>query len=53
MRSERYLKRTNVITRQANRHWILEALHGPAFDHPTLEAFPEGDYLNFAIGRVR
>jgi 23S rRNA (cytosine1962-C5)-methyltransferase len=38
--------------RQAGRRWQLEALHGAAFDHPVLEAFPEGDYLKFATGRV-
>jgi 23S rRNA (cytosine1962-C5)-methyltransferase len=37
---------------QAGRRWDLEALHGAAFDHPILEAFPEGDYLKFAIGHV-
>ena len=39
--------------RQADRHWVFEALHGAAFDHPVLPAFPEGDYLKFAMGRVR
>ena len=38
--------------RAAGRRWRLESMHGAAFDHPTLEAFPEGDYLKFAIGRV-
>ena len=31
----------------------FEALYGAAFDHPVLPAFPEGDYLKFAMGRVR
>ena len=39
--------------RQAGRRWVFEALYGAAFDHPVLPAFPEGDYLKFAIGRVR
>ncbi len=37
---------------QAGRRWALEGLYGAAFDHPVLPAFPEGDYLKFAIGRV-
>ncbi|HEU0074741.1 MAG TPA: class I SAM-dependent rRNA methyltransferase [Dehalococcoidia bacterium] len=36
---------------QAGRKWELEACYGAAFDHPTLPAFPEGDYLKFAFGR--
>jgi 23S rRNA (cytosine1962-C5)-methyltransferase len=35
----------------AERKWELEACYGAAFDHPTLPAFPEGDYLKFALGR--
>jgi 23S rRNA (cytosine1962-C5)-methyltransferase len=38
--------------RQAGRRWRIESLHGAAFDHPVLEAFPEGDYLKFVIGRI-
>ena len=38
--------------RQAGRRWRLESVHGAAFDHPVLAAFPEGDYLKFVIGRV-
>ena len=38
--------------RQAGRRWAFEALYGAAFDHPVLPAFPEGEYLKFAIGRV-
>ena len=29
-----------------------DAVYGAAFDHPTLEAFPEGDYLKFAMCRL-
>jgi 23S rRNA (cytosine1962-C5)-methyltransferase len=39
--------------RQAGRRWTLEGIYGAGFDHPVLEAFPEGDYLKFAMGRVR
>ncbi len=37
---------------QAGRRWTLESVHGAAFDHPVLPAFPEGDYLKFVMGRV-
>jgi 23S rRNA (cytosine1962-C5)-methyltransferase len=37
---------------RAGRRWRLEAVRGAGFDHPVLPAFPEGDYLKFAIGRV-
>jgi 23S rRNA G2069 N7-methylase RlmK/C1962 C5-methylase RlmI len=38
--------------RQAGREWVLEGVYGAGFDHPVLAAFPEGDYLKFATGRV-
>lgn len=38
---------------EAGRRWVFEAVYGAAFDHPVLPAFPEGDYLKFAIGSVR
>jgi 23S rRNA (cytosine1962-C5)-methyltransferase len=34
------------------RSFRLESLTGAGFDHPTLPAFPEGDYLKFAVGRI-
>ena len=37
--------------RLANREWVFEGLYGAAFDHPSLPAFPEGDYLKFVMGR--
>jgi 23S rRNA (cytosine1962-C5)-methyltransferase len=37
----------------AGRRFELEELRGAGFDHPVLAAFPEGEYLKFAIGRVR
>ncbi|HXX95356.1 MAG TPA: class I SAM-dependent rRNA methyltransferase [Planctomycetota bacterium] len=38
--------------RQAVRRFTLEEVRGAGFDHPVLGAFPEGDYLKFAIGTV-
>ncbi|HJX54096.1 MAG TPA: class I SAM-dependent rRNA methyltransferase [Polyangia bacterium] len=36
----------------AGRRFRLESVTGAGFDHPALPAFPEGDYLKFAIGRI-
>jgi len=47
-----FLTSIEAGARQAGRRWVFEALHGASFDHPILPAFPEGDYLKFAIGRV-
>ncbi|RPH49004.1 MAG: class I SAM-dependent rRNA methyltransferase [Planctomycetota bacterium] len=38
---------------KAGRRFGLERTKGAGFDHPVLSAFPEGDYLKFAIGTVR
>ena len=34
------------------RGLAIQTVRGAGFDHPVLRAFPEGDYLKFAIGRV-
>lgn len=49
---EAFLASVQAGVRQAGRRWRLESQHGAGFDHPVLPAFPEGDYLKFAIGRV-
>ena len=49
---DEFLASIEAGVRQAGRHWAFEALYGAAFDHPVLPAFPEGDYLKFAMGRV-
>ena len=49
---DEFLATIEAGVRQAGRHWQLEATHGAAFDHPVLAAFPEGEYLKFAMGRV-
>jgi len=38
---------------RAGRRFELEKVRGAGADHPVLRAFPEGDYLKFALGRVR
>lgn len=48
-----FLASIEAGVRAAGRQWALEALYGASFDHPALPAFPEGDYLKFAIGHVR
>jgi 23S rRNA (cytosine1962-C5)-methyltransferase len=37
---------------RAGRRFLLESYTGAGPDHPTLPAFPEGDYLKFALGRL-
>ena len=49
---DEFLESIEAGVSQAGRRWALEDLYGAAFDHPVLPAFPEGDYLKFAIGRV-
>lgn len=49
---EAFLATVEAGARQAGRRWKLERVYGAAFDHPVLQAFPEGDYLKFAMGRV-
>ena len=48
-----FLTSIDAGVRQSGRRWVFEALYGAAFDHPVLPAFPEGDYLKFAMGSVR
>jgi 23S rRNA (cytosine1962-C5)-methyltransferase len=50
---EDFLETVATGVRQAGRRWTLESVNGAGFDHPTLEAFPEGDYLKFAVGKVQ
>jgi len=38
--------------RASGRRFQLETLRGAGADHPSLPAFPEGDYLKFALGIV-
>jgi 23S rRNA (cytosine1962-C5)-methyltransferase len=49
---DEFLASVEAGARGARRRFALEAMRGAGFDHPLLGAFPEGDYLKFAIGRV-
>lgn len=48
-----FLKTVEAGARAAGRRFELIELRGAGFDHPVLPAFPEGDYLKFAVGRVK
>jgi 23S rRNA (cytosine1962-C5)-methyltransferase len=39
--------------RAAGRGFALESLRGAGFDHPVVPWFPEGDYLKFAIVKLK
>jgi 23S rRNA (cytosine1962-C5)-methyltransferase len=52
MGAEEFVESVEEGALQAGRRWELEELRGAAFDHPVIEAFPEGDYLKFAVGRI-
>jgi 23S rRNA (cytosine1962-C5)-methyltransferase len=51
-RSE-FLALVDAGVRQAGRSFALRTYAGAGPDHPTLPTFPEGDYLKFALGKVR
>jgi 23S rRNA (cytosine1962-C5)-methyltransferase len=53
LRRDEFLSTVETGVRAAGRRFALEAVRGAGFDHPSLAAFPEGDYLKFAIGTVR
>jgi 23S rRNA (cytosine1962-C5)-methyltransferase len=50
---EEFLASVDEGARAAGRRFALEEMRGAGFDHPVLRAFPEGDYLKFAIGQVQ
>lgn len=47
-----FLDLVRAGVKSAGRAFALEAYTGAGPDHPTLPAFPEGDYLKLALGRV-
>ena len=52
LRAPDFLATVESGVRQSGRRWTLEGMYGASFDHPVLEAFPEGDYLKIAVGRL-
>jgi 23S rRNA (cytosine1962-C5)-methyltransferase len=50
---EEFLSTIRAGAEKARRSFDLEAVRGAGVDHPVLPAFPEGDYLKMAFGRVR
>jgi 23S rRNA (cytosine1962-C5)-methyltransferase len=48
-----FLETVAAGARAAGRRFELVALRGAAACHPSLPAFPEGDYLKFAEGRLQ
>lgn len=50
---DEFLANVEAGTKAAGRRFTLEVLRGAGFDHPVIPAFPEGEYLKFALGRVR
>ncbi len=52
VRAEAFLETVAGGAREAGRAFTLVELRGAAACHPSLPAFPEGDYLKFAQGRL-
>jgi 23S rRNA (cytosine1962-C5)-methyltransferase len=52
VREADFLESVREGAQAAGRRFVLEEMRGAAADHPVLRAFPEGDYLKFAIGTV-
>jgi len=50
---EEFLATVEAGARAAGRRFALIEIRGAGFDHPSLAAFPEGDYLKFAMGTLR
>jgi 23S rRNA (cytosine1962-C5)-methyltransferase len=48
-----FLTSVEAGVRQAGRAFVLESYTSAGFDHPSLPVFPEGDYLKFAVGKLR
>jgi len=52
VRREEFLESVREGAKAAGRTFRLQELRGAGVDHPSLQGFPEGDYLKFAVGRV-
>ena len=48
----RFLELLRRSAEEADVAYVLSGIHGAADDHPWLPAFPEADYLQFALGTV-
>lgn len=48
-----FLGAVTDAARSVDVAYVLNGIHGAADDHPWPAAFPEGDYLQFAIGTVQ
>jgi 23S rRNA (cytosine1962-C5)-methyltransferase len=47
-----FLRTVEAGAADAGRRFALTEVTGAGADHPTLPAFPEGDYLKFALGHL-
>jgi 23S rRNA (cytosine1962-C5)-methyltransferase len=48
-----FLATVEAGAEKAGRRFLMEEVRGAGFDHPREAWFPEGDYLKFAVGRVK
>ena len=48
-----FLATVEAGAEKAGRRFLMEEVRGAGFDHPREDWFPEGDYLKFAVGRVK
>jgi len=48
-----FLSTVEAGAAKAGRRFLLEEVRGAGADHPREAWFPEGDYLKFAVGRVK
>jgi 23S rRNA (cytosine1962-C5)-methyltransferase len=50
---DEFLATIRAGAEKARRSFDLERVRGAGVDHPVIRAFPEGDYLKVAFGRIR
>jgi 23S rRNA (cytosine1962-C5)-methyltransferase len=48
-----FLATVEAGAEKAGKRFLMEEVRGAGFDHPREAWFPEGDYLKFAVGRVK
>jgi 23S rRNA (cytosine1962-C5)-methyltransferase len=49
---DEFLATIRAGAEKARRRFDLEGVRGAGLDHPVIRAFPEGDYLKVAFGRI-